>query len=79
MDRIPDVRYPDKVERRPDRIPDVRYPEKVECRPDRIPTPGGMSYDSRPGGISDATRRNGDVCVSKREEATWHFLGRISQ
>ena len=31
-DRIPDVRYPEKVERRPDRIPDVRYPEKVEHR-----------------------------------------------
>ena len=29
-DRIPDVRYPEKVERWPDRIPDVRYPEKVE-------------------------------------------------
>ena len=30
-DRIPDVRYPEKVERWPD-IPDVRYPEKVEHR-----------------------------------------------
>ena len=29
-DRIPDARYPGKVERRPDKIPDVRYPEKVE-------------------------------------------------
>ena len=35
-DRIPDVRYLEKVERRPDRIPDVRYPEKVERWPDRI-------------------------------------------
>ena len=35
-DRIPDVRYPEKVERRSDKIPDVRYPEKVERRPDRI-------------------------------------------
>ena len=25
-----DVKYPEKVERRPDIIPDVRYPEKVE-------------------------------------------------
>ena len=32
-----DVKYPEKVESRPDRIPDVRYPEKVESRPDRIP------------------------------------------
>nr|CAN83030.1 hypothetical protein VITISV_024034 [Vitis vinifera] len=28
--QAPDVKYPEKVERRPDRIPDVRYPEKVE-------------------------------------------------
>ena len=45
-DRVPDARYPGKVERRPDRIPDVRYPEKVERRPDRIPDvryPDGMS------------------------------------
>ena len=51
-------------------------------------SPGGMSYDSRPGGMSenfhpggmsDATGRKGDVCVSKGEEATWHFLGRIPQ
>ena len=78
-DKIPDVRYPDKVERRPDRIPDVKYPEKVERRPDKIPTPGGMSYDSRPGGMSDATRRKGDVYMSKREKATWQVLGRIPQ
>ena len=32
-----DVKYPEKVERRPDRIPNVRYPEKVEWRWDRIP------------------------------------------
>ena len=31
-----DVKYLEKVERRPDRIPDVRYPEKVECRSDKI-------------------------------------------
>ena len=36
-DKIPDVRYPEMVERRPDKIPDVRYPKKVERRPDRIP------------------------------------------
>ena len=29
-DRIPNVRYPEKVEWRRDRIPDVRYLEKVE-------------------------------------------------
>ena len=34
-DRIPDVIYPEKVERRPGRIPDVIYPEKVERRPGR--------------------------------------------
>ena len=26
-----------------------------------------------------ATRRKGDVCVSKGEEAMWHFLGGIPQ
>ena len=31
-----DVKYPEKVERRPDRIPNVRYPEKVERRSNRI-------------------------------------------
>ena len=30
--QAPDVKYPDKMERRPDRIPDVRHPEKVGCR-----------------------------------------------
>ena len=30
------MKYPEKVERRPDRIAAVRYPEKVGCRPDRI-------------------------------------------
>ena len=35
-DRISNVRYPEKAERRLDRIPDVRYPEKVERRPDKI-------------------------------------------
>ncbi|RVW94101.1 hypothetical protein CK203_038220 [Vitis vinifera] len=60
-------------------IPDVRYPKKVERRPDRILTLSGMSYDSRLGGMSDATRRNGDVCVSKKEEATWQVLGRIPE
>ena len=29
---LPDVKYPEKVERHPDRIPDVRYPEKMERR-----------------------------------------------
>ena len=70
-DIIAAVRHPNKVERWPD--PDVRYPEKakrrqdpdvVGYRPDRIPFPGEMSYDSRPGGMSDAPRRKGDVRVS---------------
>ena len=30
--QVPDVKYPEKVERRPDRIPDVGYPEKMERR-----------------------------------------------
>ena len=29
---LPDVKYPEKVERHPDRIPDVGYPEKMERR-----------------------------------------------
>ena len=37
---------------------------------------GGMSDDFCPGGMSYATRRKGDVYVSKREEATWQFLER---
>ena len=36
-DKIPDVRYPEKVEWRRDRIPDGRYPEEVEWQRDRIP------------------------------------------
>ena len=40
--------------------------------------PGGMR-DSRSGGMSDATRRNGNVYVSKKEEATWQVFGRIPQ
>ena len=34
--------------------------------------PGGMSDDSRPGGISHGTRR-------KEVRATWHFFERIPQ
>ena len=30
--QAPNVKYPEKVEHRPDRIPDVRYPKKVERR-----------------------------------------------
>ena len=41
------MKYPEKVERRSDRIPDMRYP-------------GGMSENSRPGGMSDATCRKGE-------------------
>ena len=76
----PDVRYPDEVDRRPDS--DVRYPNEVERRSNIIAAvryPGGLSENFHPGGMSDATGRKGDVCVSKGEEATWHFLGRIPQ
>ena len=73
-----DVRYPEKVESWLD--PDVRYPEKVERRPDSdVRCPGGMNENFRPGGMSDATCRKGDVCVAKGKEATRHFLGRIPQ
>ena len=34
--QAPDVKYPEKVERRPDRIAVVRHPDKVERWPDRI-------------------------------------------
>nr|CAN83146.1 hypothetical protein VITISV_019816 [Vitis vinifera] len=37
---IPNVGYPEKMERHPARIPDVGYPEKVECHPARIPDVG---------------------------------------
>ena len=69
-DRISDVRYLEKVERRLDRIPNVRYPEKVECRPDRI-------LPRMEWAMSRVAR--GIVCVCKAERATWHFLGRIPQ
>ena len=90
-DRILDVRYPKKVERRPDpdvmgcrpdRIVVVRHPDKVEHWPGRIPNvrhPDGMSDDFRPGRMSYATRQKGAVCVAKGEEAARHFLGRIPQ
>ena len=53
-----------------DRIPDVIHPEKMERWLDRIPD---IRYL---GGMSDVTRRKGDVCVSKRKKATWQFLER---
>ena len=42
---------------------------------------GGTSagQNSSPSGMSYATRLKGDVCLSKGEEATWHFLRRIPQ
>ena len=58
-----------------DRIPDVIYPGEMR----ESFRPGGMRENFRPGGMSDATRRKGDICVSKKEEATWQFLGRIPQ
>ena len=61
--QAPDVRYLNRVERWPDRMAKVKHL-------------GGMSDDFRPGGTSYVTRRKTDVCVSKREEATWQFLGR---
>ena len=44
------VRYPEKVERRPD--PDVRYPEKAKRRPDKIAAvrySGGMLTEKNSG------------------------------
>ena len=71
MSTDPDVRYPEKTECRRIRMWDASEkaehrsdPDVVGCRPDRIPPSGGMSYDSRPGGMSDAPRRKGDVRVS---------------
>ena len=46
------MKYPEKVERRLD--PDVRYP-------------GGLSENFHPGGMSDAVRHKGVVCVCKEE------------
>ena len=46
------MKYPEKVERRPDRILDVKHPEKVERWPGRIPDvrhPGGMSAEQNSG------------------------------
>nr|CAN69294.1 hypothetical protein VITISV_028883 [Vitis vinifera] len=53
--QAPDVKYPEKVERRLDKIADVRYPDGMSenFRPD------GMNDDFRPGGMSYATRHKG--------------------
>ena len=62
-DRIPDVRHPENVGRRPDRTPDARHPEKVRRRPDRIP-------DARhPEKVGRAMLRvaRGFLCVCKEE------------
>ena len=49
------MRYPEKVERRPDIIPDMRYP-------------GRMRENLRPGGMSDATCCKGpSACPRERE------------
>ena len=74
------MKYSEKVERRPDKIAAVRHPEKVGCRPDRMAAVRHPDKVERwpdpdvicPGGMSDATCRNG-------EEATLQFLGRIPQ
>ena len=48
------MRYADEVERRSDIIAAVRYP-------------GGLSENFHPGGMSDAVRHKGVVCVCKEE------------
>ena len=61
------MKYPEKVERRPDRMAAVRHRDEVGCRPDINPDvrhPSGMSENFRPGGMSDATCCKGDVCMS---------------
>ena len=59
------MKYPEKVERRPDRIPDVRYPGE-----------GGTSvgHNSFLGGMSYAARRKGDrLRVQGRESHVTFF------
>ena len=48
---LPDVKYPEKVERHPDRIPDVGYPEKMERRKgDRQRVHGVGTHPDSPSG-----------------------------
>ena len=66
---LPDVKYPEKVERRPDRIAVVRYPERVGCWPDRIAAvrhpermgcrPDRIAAVRHPGGIGENFRPGG--------------------
>ena len=70
------MKYPEKVEHRPDRIAAVRHPDKVEHWPDRIPDvrhSGGMSENSRPGGMSYATRCKGASACPREKEPRGDF------
>ena len=52
--QVPDVKYSEKVERRPDRMAAVRHPEKMRCRP------GGMAAEvSGWNGECETSRGNG--------------------
>ena len=71
-DRIAAMRYPDKVERLPN--PDVRYPEKVERRADPdVRCPGGMSENFCPGRMRDATCRKGPSACPREREPRGNF------
>ena len=78
--QAPDIKYPEKGERRPDRMAAVRYLDKVERWPNRMAAvrhPGGVSDDFRPDGMNYAMHRKGVVFVAMGKEVTRHFLGRI--
>ena len=65
------MRYPDKIERRPDIIAAMRYPDKIERRSNIIAAvryPDGMSENFCPSRMSDATCRKGpSTCPKERE------------
>ena len=76
--QAPDVKYPEKVERRSDRIAAVRYPEKVERWPDLdVRCPGGMSENSPSGWNELCHTSQGRWSARPRErEPHGNFWGR---
>ena len=86
--QAPDVKYPEKVERRPDRITVVRYPDKVGHRSDRIAAmrhsdkverwPGIIPDVRHPGGVSDDFCPGGMSYVTRRKGGHLRGQGRGS-
>ena len=64
------MKYSENVESQSDRIAAVRHPNKVERWPGKIPDvrhSGGMSKNSRPGGMSYAAQGELSACARCRD------------